>query len=174
MTKSELRERLLAGETMDSLFVFTEGQECDIYKADEFKAGEDIIYIPDLYLNNIPVDEAITPDDDLDEILSCCYTGNDFIDECDGDEEKAERLFYYCDWQNPSSAVDEIDDDVEEIEMSAQEFYMHRLEETRKGLMDLIAKVEMPTGDRLSQILIDAVNKVEELQEELHESEGEE
>lgn len=176
MTKSELRERLLAGEFMENLFNFTEGQDCEIYKADEFEEGENIIYIPDLSFNDIPTCRLVTDYDELEYVLSHCCTGNDFVDECYGDIEKAKRLFAYCDWQHPSSAVEEIDDDddVEGIEMTAHEFYMHRLEETRKGLMALIAKVEMPTGDRLSQILIDAVNKVEELQEELHESGGEE
>ena len=43
-----------------------------------------------------------------------CYTGQDFTDECCGDAEKAERLFYYCDWQHPSSAIDELANDGED------------------------------------------------------------
>ncbi len=50
----------------------------------------------------------------LTKVLSNCYTGQEFIDECGGDVEKAERLFWYCDWQHPSSAVDELADDEEE------------------------------------------------------------
>ena len=45
-----------------------------------------------------------------------CYTGKDFVDMCDGNMEKARRLFDYVDWQHPSSALDagEIDDDEED------------------------------------------------------------
>ena len=64
-------------------------------------------------MNHIPLD-PITDPEELDEVLSNCYTGQDFLDECHGDAEKAERLFLYCDWQHPSSAVDELDDDEEE------------------------------------------------------------
>ena len=44
-----------------------------------------------------------------------CYTGNDFIDLCDGDVKLAERLFRYCDWQHPSSALNEVTDDEEDV-----------------------------------------------------------
>ena len=53
------------------------------------------------------------PYEEIEEILDQCYTGDDFIEECDGDVEKAERLFWYCDWQHPCSALPEIEDDEE-------------------------------------------------------------
>lgn len=40
--------------------------------------------------------------------------GQDFINECQGDVEKTERLFCCCDWQHPSSAMDELTDDGED------------------------------------------------------------
>ena len=49
--------------------------------------------------------------EDVEEIVGCCYTGNNFIEECGGDVEKARHLFWYCDWQHPSSALPEIDDE---------------------------------------------------------------
>jgi hypothetical protein len=52
--------------------------------------------------------------EELEEVMSQCYTGQDFIDECHGDIEKAENLFCYCDWQHPSSAIDDLADDGEE------------------------------------------------------------
>ena len=70
--------------------------------------------VPDVFLNQIPLDRPITDPEELDEVLSQCYTGQDFIDECSGDVEKAKHLFSYCDWQHPSSAIDELDDDEEE------------------------------------------------------------
>ena len=57
MTKAELRERLRKGAIMDDLFEFREGQECWIFKAPEFEPGENILYIPDTDLNDIPIAE---------------------------------------------------------------------------------------------------------------------
>lgn len=113
MTKNELREALLNGKRMDELFEFSPGQDCEIFKADAFSPGYDIIYIPDLDLNHIPA--GICSEEEADEVLFCCYTGEDFIDECGGDEIMAGRLFWYCDWQHPSSAIDEIQDDEDEV-----------------------------------------------------------
>ena len=56
MTISEARTRLLAGETMDSIFRFRPGQECMIFKAEAFSPSDEIIYIPDIALNEFPVD----------------------------------------------------------------------------------------------------------------------
>ena len=116
MTKQELREYLKAGYFMDDAFDFGPGQDSDIFKSDRFELGDEIIYIPDVYLNMIPQGAPITDDEVIEEVVSNCYTGNDFLEQCGGDAEKAERLFWYCDWQHPSSAMDEgaVDDDEEE------------------------------------------------------------
>ena len=117
MTKQELREALLDGKRMDELFEFSSGQECEIYKSDEFCLGNDIIYIPDLDLNHIP--SGTCNEKEVDEILYCCYTGNDFLAECDDNLDLALRLFWYVDWQHPCSGIDEVIDDEEYVEMSA-------------------------------------------------------
>jgi len=113
-TKEALRLRLQQGRTLNDLLVFIPGQECEIYKADDFRPGDTLIYIPDVCLNSIPLDRPITDPEEFAEVLSNCYTGQDFINECGGDTKKAEHLFWYCDWQHPSSAVDELADDEEE------------------------------------------------------------
>ena len=110
MTKAELREYLKAGYFMNDAFDFGPGQDCEIFKADFFEAGDEIIYIPDVSLNEIPMNAPITDEEVIDEVIGKCYTGNNFIEECDGDKELAERLFWYCDWQHPSSALPEVDD----------------------------------------------------------------
>ncbi len=114
ITKAMLRSQLQQGCTLNDLLTFGPGQDCEIFKADKFYPGDVVIYVPDVYLNHIPLDRSITDLEELEEVLSQCYTGQDFIDECGGDVEKAERLFWYCDWQHPSSAVDELADDEEE------------------------------------------------------------
>lgn len=114
LTKEELRRKLLDGGCMCDLFEFTSGQECEIFKADAFSAGPQILYIPDTLLNEIPVCVPVNDSASLIEsILDSCYTGDDFIKECGGNVELAERLFNYCDWQHPSSALPEIDDENE-------------------------------------------------------------
>ena len=119
LTKQELRAKLQQGHTLNDLLTFGPSQDCEIFKADKFYPGDVLIYVPDVALNHIPLDRPITDPAELDEVLSQCYTGQDFIDECSGDVEKAERLFYYCDWQHPSSAMDELDDEVEDPDSTA-------------------------------------------------------
>ena len=69
---------------MDDLFAFRNGQDCEIFKATRFERSDDIIYIPDLALNLIPVTEPANGPEDVEEIVGCCYTGNDFVEECGG------------------------------------------------------------------------------------------
>lgn len=109
MTKDELHVSLSAGKTMDELFHCISGQECLIYKASEFSDGNEIIYIPDVDLNNIPMDRPLKDGVEIEDVLGVCYTGREFVDECGGDTELAQRLFHYCDWQHPSSALPEVD-----------------------------------------------------------------
>lgn len=113
LSKKELLNLLRGGAILGTLLKFEPGQECIIFKSDKFIEGDRIIYIPDLDLNEIPVDRPVRDGEELKDVLGNCYTGDDFIKECGGDRKKAERLFWYCDWQHPSSAVDEIDDDWE-------------------------------------------------------------
>ncbi len=114
LVKQELRLQLQQGHTLNDLLAFGPGQDCEIFKTDKFYPGDVVIYVPDVSLNRIPLDRPITDPEELAEVLSNCYTGQDFINECSGDVEKAGRLFYYCDWQHPSSAIDELADDEEE------------------------------------------------------------
>lgn len=100
--------QLLSGKTIRELFCFQSGQGCDIFKAKEFAPGSDILYIPDLDVHDIPYDAPITEEGDIKEALSNCYTGEDFLKECHGDEKVAALLFYWCDWQSPSAAAPEV------------------------------------------------------------------
>lgn len=111
MTKEELHRKLCAGKTMDELFHFQVGQECLIHKANTFTTGKEIIYIPDIDLNSVPKDRPLNGKEEIEEVLSLCYTGDDFVEECEGNVELAKCLFDYCDWQHPSSALPEIVDE---------------------------------------------------------------
>ena len=92
LTKQELRSQLQQGHTLNNLLAFGPGQDCEIFKADKFYPGDVVIYVPDVYLNHIPLDRPITSPEELSEVLSNCYTGQDFIDEFQGDTEKAKCL----------------------------------------------------------------------------------
>jgi len=114
LTKQELESHLQQSHALNDLLAFGPGQDCEIFKAETFISDDTIIYIPDVALNKIPIARPAKDLKEIAEILSNCYTGQDFINECGGDAEKAERLFWYCNWQHPSSAMDEICDDGEE------------------------------------------------------------
>ena len=123
MTKNELKAGFVAGKTLCDMMELCSGQECEIFKAEEFSLGDKIIYIPDLRLNEIPVNKPVLDSLEQDEILLSCYTGDDFVAVCEGDEEKARRLFAYCDWQHPTSgAYDEgaVDDDEDDEELTSE------------------------------------------------------
>ena len=140
MTRAELAEGLAKGKTLESLLDFTDGQDCQIFKASGFSTGEDVIYIPDISLNEIPVDVVLNRDNSLRDssggkwgsmtaqkqiqvALSYCYTGESFVEICNGDEALAYRLFQYVDWQHPSSALDEVVYDDEADRAWAEETY---------------------------------------------------
>lgn len=114
MAKQELRSQLQQGHTRNGLLALGPGQDCEIRKADKFYSGDVFLCVPDVCLNHISLDCPITEPEELAEVLSNCCTGQDFMDGCAGDAEKAEDLFCYCDWQHPSSAIDELADDEEE------------------------------------------------------------
>jgi hypothetical protein len=117
MTKAELRRSLMSGSSLAEALPLSDGQDCIIFKADSFSPDESILYIPDIHLNQIPYDRTAAAQE-IDKILGYCYTGEDFISICDGDVRMAKYLFCYCDWQHPSSAVDEL------LEPDGEPFWM--------------------------------------------------
>lgn len=127
MTKDQLVERLKNGEHLEDIFEFTDGQECLIYKGD-FEVSDNIIYIPDIWLNELNVDNKAT-EEDIEDIIHNCYTGKDFMEECHNIENIAERLFNTVDWQHPDiqdilDGYDEEDDEEfkEDYGVSIKEF----------------------------------------------------
>lgn len=91
MNAVELKMRLIAGNPLVQLFEFTAGQCCEIYKAKSvkrFRRNSDIIYIPDTSLNDIQTERPLYGEE-IDEALELCYTGEDFLAICDGDEAMA-------------------------------------------------------------------------------------
>ena len=119
MTKNEIRELLQNGMTLDENLTFRDGQECTIYKADAFATGNQIIYIPDLDLNEIVTYRPLS-EEEIEDFISCCYTGDDFVEICDGKRSVAERVFWFCDWQHPSTAYEEDDWEDDESGETAQ------------------------------------------------------
>lgn len=101
MTKSTLKAELQNGSVLQNIFNFTDGQECLIYKAFNFVDSEQIIYIPDIFLNEINIEVALD-DEEIESVLHCCYTGTDFVKECKGHTDLAGELFEFVDWQHPT------------------------------------------------------------------------
>ena len=104
MTKQELRQKLLAGVSLQELFSFSMCEECEIYKARTFSMGAEIVYIPSLWLNGLPKNRRAALEE-IPTILDCCYTGEDFAFLTRNNFSRAERLFQYCSWQHPFSAL---------------------------------------------------------------------
>ena len=100
INKRELAARLKQGECLEEIFDFTDGQECLIYKG-EFEVSDNIIYIPDIYLSKLNLG-VVTTGENLNDILKNCYTGNDFLKECNGHKNIAKALFDFVDWQHPN------------------------------------------------------------------------
>lgn len=100
MTKKELREKLISGLHLENIFDFSDGQDCLIYKGN-FEVSDQIIYIPDIDLNEINTG-SVLDNEEIENVLNHCYTGNDFVTECNGHENLARKLFGFVDWQNPN------------------------------------------------------------------------
>lgn len=109
MTKTELKNHLMSGGTLDQALNFGSGEDCEIFKADTFVLGDTVLYIPDTCLNNVPVTTSFDDEDSINDILNFCYTGDDFLAICEGDIELAECLFWSCTWQHPSSCINDMD-----------------------------------------------------------------
>ena len=113
MTVNEVRERIIKGECLSDMFEFTDGQDCMIYKG-EWNPGDDVIYIPDIDLNEICINRPlvqILDEIEIGDVLYCLYTGKDFMELADGNEEIAKELFRYVDWQHPASTLNKVIDD---------------------------------------------------------------
>ena len=122
MTKEELCESFHQGFALADLLTLVPGQDCMMFKAYAFRTDDEVIYIPDMCLNEITAYRTPLPEE-YGHIIGNCYSGADFVDLCDGDEALAYRLWCYCDWQHPSSALPEceyIDDDDKKL---AEETY---------------------------------------------------
>ena len=92
---------------MNETLPLSNGQDCMIYKINkpwEKIANNEIVYIPDIYLNDIYklwyASEIDTIESDTYDILvDNCYTKEDF--ELIGGD-RAEELFDFVDWQHPN------------------------------------------------------------------------
>lgn len=99
ITKDQLKIKLENGEHLEDIFEFTDGQDCLIYKGN-FEVSDNIIYIPDVWLNELNIDSKVT-EEDIEDIINNCYTGEDFMEECHDVKNVAETLFNIVDWQHP-------------------------------------------------------------------------
>ena len=122
MKKEEIREGFHQGFALADLLTLSPGQDCMMFKAEKFRTDDEVIYIPDMCLNQITA-YTVPPESEWKHIIGHCYTGAEFVELCEGDEALAYRLFNYCDWQHPSSALPECEYDDEEDKKWAEEMY---------------------------------------------------
>nr|DAR44131.1 MAG TPA: hypothetical protein [Caudoviricetes sp.] len=101
ITKEYLRKELECGKALKDIFSFTDGQDCIIYKGKfDLDNAENIIYIPDIFLNDIDIDTDFLTEREIKNVLGNCYTTADFLDEAQDHVNLAEDLFNYVDWQH--------------------------------------------------------------------------
>lgn len=119
ITKECLRKELECGKRLKNLFEFSDGQYCTIYKGKfDLDNAENIIYIPDIFLNDIDIETDFLTEMEIKNVLDNCYTTEDFIEEAQGHANLAESLFNYVDWQHL-----DLDDLLEGYEDEQGEFY---------------------------------------------------
>lgn len=119
ITKEWLRKELECGKALKDIFEFSDGQDCTIYKGKfDLDNAENIIYIPDIFLNDIDIETDFLTEMEIKNVLDNCYTTEDFIEEAQGHANLAESLFNYVDWQHL-----DLDDLLEGYEDEQEEFY---------------------------------------------------
>lgn len=97
-TPEDIRELLRLGLSPSQFLDRIDGQDCKIFKADDFKE-DDVIYIPDLEplgLGHLFEKDHLS-DKEIDDFLEYCFTGEDFFEECDGDINVAMNVFELMD-----------------------------------------------------------------------------
>lgn len=101
ITKEYLRKELECGKALKDIFEFTDGQDSTIYKGKfDLENKENIIYIPDIFLNDIDIDADFMTEREIENVINNCYTTEDFMVETQGHVNLAEDLFNYVDWQH--------------------------------------------------------------------------
>lgn len=102
ITKECLRKELECGKALKDIFEFTDGQYCIIYKGEfDLENVENIIYIPDIFLNDIDIDTDFMTEREIENVINNCYTTEDFMEEAQDHINLAKSLFAYVDWQHP-------------------------------------------------------------------------
>lgn len=102
ITKEYLRKELECGKCLEDIFEFSDGQDCIIYKGNfDLNNAENIIYIPDVFLNDIDIEADFMTEREIKNVLENCYSTEDFMVEAQGHVNLAESLFDYVDWQHP-------------------------------------------------------------------------
>ena len=119
ITKEYLRKELECGKALKDLFDFSDGQDCTIFKGKfDLENAENIIYIPDIFLNDIDIDADFMTEMEIENVLENCYSTEDFMEEAQGHVNLAESLFNYVDWQHL-----DLYDLLEGYEDEQEEFY---------------------------------------------------
>ena len=137
MTKEKLREELKTRSFYDIThdesksweWNWVPGQCCEVVKNGWYCPSDWIIYVSDIRSTSdcplhIPINEEYILKEEIeniiDEILSCCYTRQDFLDTVNGSEWAAHWLYDQIDWSSPASWWDNdpfaIDDREEMVE----------------------------------------------------------
>ena len=112
VTKNELKQKLSSGLSLDEVLPSSQGQESTIFTTYNWPEGNTekdrayILYIPGYEDNDIISDKRNLSEDEIDHILSECYTKDDFMDLAFQNEKCARDLWNISDWQHPDVEID--------------------------------------------------------------------
>lgn len=106
LSKTDVEYMLKNGFALSNIFEMTSGNGYTIFKADDF-AEDKVIFIPDLSFHGLEgiFDKNGLTEQEIEGVLNLCYTGRDFLDMCDGNEEDAENLFSSVDAFESNNAI---------------------------------------------------------------------
>ena len=136
MTKEQLREELKVRSFYDIThdenrrweWNWVPGQLCEVVKNCWYCPPNWIIYVSDTNVGDavidVPINKEHFPEEEIeiviDEIISHCYTRQDFLDTVNGSEWAAHWLYDQIDWSSPASWWDDnpfaVDDREEMVE----------------------------------------------------------
>lgn len=118
MNKEDIKLSLLSGKSLyKTLLQFNVNDDVgDLYYKDAYLFDHrnddlmyrDVIYIPSFDVAEIRLYETLLERWEIEEILSMCYTWDDFLEIAHSNEKLAECIFWQCNWQSPSLELDSL------------------------------------------------------------------
>lgn len=104
MTKQDIHTLLRKGLAVKDILPLRPGQVCDIYKSHTFHISDEVVYMAELDKTRLYETEKLDTFD-IEDVLSRCFTGKDFLRCTDNNKAHAAELFAFCSGETPDAAA---------------------------------------------------------------------